>query len=140
MTAYKFLDIGIVVGSTFHVEIAISDNRGNRTILPHATWKAFIERRANIERLMQSTVPSSSSIQDLNVELVKMYDTNNVKLTLNNICLYMKPTIVLFLFELEQYVEHVLCELSQYTHGVLVRNSNILCHFLNKIVLLIKAL
>jgi len=37
----------------------------------------------DIERLMQSAVPSSSSIQDLNVELVKIYDTNNVKLTLN---------------------------------------------------------
>ncbi|KAG5333738.1 PDE11 phosphodiesterase, partial [Acromyrmex charruanus] len=50
----------------------------------YATWKAFIERRADIERLIQSTISSSSSlIQDLNMELVKMYDTNNVKLTLN---------------------------------------------------------
>ncbi|KYN42499.1 hypothetical protein ALC56_03045 [Trachymyrmex septentrionalis] len=83
--AVKFLNIGIVVGPTSHVEIAISDNRGNRIILPHATWKASIERRTDIERLMQSTVPSSSSsspIQDLNVELVKVCDTKNVKLSL----------------------------------------------------------
>ncbi|KYN14631.1 hypothetical protein ALC57_13161 [Trachymyrmex cornetzi] len=52
-TAYKFLDIGIVVGSTSHVEIAICDNRGNRIILPHVTWKAFIESHADVERLMQ---------------------------------------------------------------------------------------
>ncbi|KYN18430.1 hypothetical protein ALC57_09260 [Trachymyrmex cornetzi] len=49
------------------------------------------------------TVPSSSpSIQDLNLELVKVHDicdTNNVKLY--GTCLYMKPTTVLFLFELE---------------------------------------
>jgi len=68
---------------------------------------------------MQSTVPSSlsSPIQDLNVELVKIY-MNNVKLTLNGTCLYTKPTTVLFLFELEQCVEHVFYELSQYTHHV----------------------
>ena len=55
-TAYKYLDIGIVVESMSDVEIAIGDNRGNRIILPHTTWKAFIDRRANIQRLMQSNV------------------------------------------------------------------------------------
>ena len=43
-TAYKFLDI--VVESVSHVHIAI-DNRGNLMFIPHATWKTFIERRAN---------------------------------------------------------------------------------------------
>ncbi|KYN11006.1 hypothetical protein ALC57_16858 [Trachymyrmex cornetzi] len=52
-TAYKFLDIGIVVGPTSHVEIVICDNRGNRIILPHVTRKAFIESRADVELLMQ---------------------------------------------------------------------------------------
>ena len=33
-------------------------------------------------------------------------------------CLYMKPTTILFLFELEQCVEHVFDELSQYMHDV----------------------
>ena len=72
-------------------------------------------RCADIERLMQSTVPSSSSsssssspIQDLNVELVKVCDTKNVKLLLHDTYLYMKPTIVLFLFGVEQCVEHAL--------------------------------
>ena len=65
-TAYKFLDIGIVMGPMSYVEIAICDNRDNCTIVLHAMWKA---RRANIERLMLSTVPP---IQDLNVELVKV--------------------------------------------------------------------
>jgi len=30
LTAYKFLDIGIVVRSISHVQIAIGDNQGNR--------------------------------------------------------------------------------------------------------------
>ena len=63
---------------------------------------------------MQSTVLLSSQIQNPNVELVKIYDTNNVKLTLNGSCLYMKSTTVLLLFELEQCVEHVFYELNIY--------------------------
>jgi len=86
-TAYKFLDTEIVIGS--HMQIAIGNNRTACSL--HAMWKTFIERRADIERLMQS-ISSSSSIQDLNVELLKymirVYDTNNVKFTLNDTCLY----------------------------------------------------
>jgi len=60
-----------------------------------------------------------------------VYDTNNVKLTLNGICLYMKPSIMLFLFEVEQCVEYVFYELNQYMHGVSKKyfESNILYHF-----------
>ncbi|XP_018401840.1 PREDICTED: uncharacterized protein LOC108779007 [Cyphomyrmex costatus] len=94
-TAYKFLEIGIAVGSMSHVEIAISDTRGNRIILPHATWTAFVEKRADIERLVQSTTPSSSlMIQDLVMELVKIRDVNTVKLSLCDKCMYMKPSTV----------------------------------------------
>ncbi|XP_077257530.1 uncharacterized protein LOC143894776 [Temnothorax americanus] len=37
-TAYKFLDVGISAGFLSSVDILIGDNRGNRIILPHATW------------------------------------------------------------------------------------------------------
>ena len=43
------------------------------------TWKVFIERCANIERLVQSIVFSSLTIQDLIVELVKIGNEYNVK-------------------------------------------------------------
>jgi len=86
-------------------------------------------RCADIEQLMQSTVSSSSSpIQDLNVKLVKVCDTKNVKLSLHNTYLYMKPTIVFFLFVVEQCVEHAYYKLSQCMHGV-SKNSSILYHF-----------
>jgi len=85
------------------VQIAIGDNRGNRMFTSWKTWKTFIERRAEIKRLMQSTV-SSSPIQDLNVELVKIYNTNNVKLKNS---MFVHEIIVFFLFELEQCVKHV---------------------------------
>jgi len=66
---------------------------------------------------MINAVNSPIIIIDLrNVGLLKYM--NNVKLTLNGTCLYMKSTTVLFFFELEQYVEHVFYELGQYTHDI----------------------
>ena len=50
----------------------------------------------------------------------------NVKLLLYVTGLYIKSTIVFFLFELEKCVEHAYYKLSQCTHGV--KNSNILHH------------
>jgi len=84
-TSYRYLDIGISVGplgAVSSVEIVIGDNRGNQIILPHATWEMFIERRANIEQLLQSSAPSSLAVQDLIVEIVKLHGVNMVKLLL----------------------------------------------------------
>ncbi|XP_071579506.1 uncharacterized protein [Temnothorax nylanderi] len=132
VTAYKYLDIGINVGSTSFVELILGDNRGNQIVLPHVTWTTIIERRMDIEQLMQSTVGSSLSIRDLIIELVKMRDANIVKLTLRDTCLYMIPATILFLFEIEQCVEHVYFNLCQniqhvsnnYNHFVTVLRQN----------------
>jgi len=109
-TSYKCLDIGINVAPVFSVEIVIGDKRGNQILL-HATWEMFIERRANIEQLLQSPAPSSLAIQDLIVELVKIHDVNMVKLKLHDACLYIKSSIVLFMFELEHCINHAYFEL-----------------------------
>ena len=50
------------------VEIAIGDNQGNNIILPREMWQTFIEKRANIERFVQSIAPSLS-VQDLMIEI-----------------------------------------------------------------------
>ncbi|XP_071626679.1 uncharacterized protein [Temnothorax longispinosus] len=104
-TAYKFLDVGINAGPMSSVDILIGDNRGNRIILPHTTWVTFIEKRADIQRLVQSSEPSLLAFRDL--ELVKIRDADIVKLTSCDTSLYMKPSTVLFLFELEHCVENV---------------------------------
>jgi len=75
--------------------------------LPHATWETFTTKHADIEKLMQSTAPASLSIRDLIIDLVKIRDANIVKLTLYDICMYMKPATILFLFELEHCINHV---------------------------------
>ncbi|KYN27505.1 hypothetical protein ALC57_03103, partial [Trachymyrmex cornetzi] len=115
-TAYKFLEIGIAAGPMSQVEIVIGDTRGNRIILPHATWTAFIEKRMDIVRLMRSSTLLSLMILDLVIELVKICDLDNVKLSLCDKCVYMKPSTILFMLELEQCVEHVYFDLCQYTN------------------------
>jgi len=97
------------------VEIIIGDNRGNQIILLHAMWEMFIERRANIEQLLQSPAPSSLAIQDLIVELVKIH-VNIVKLKSHDAFLYMKSSTALFMFELEHCINHVYFVLCQKTH------------------------
>jgi len=72
--AYKYLDIEISIGLVSHVEIAIGDTRDNRIILSHATWKAFIDTREDIEQLLRFVITLSSlTIQGLNVEFCKLY-------------------------------------------------------------------
>jgi len=53
------------------VEMLLGDNKGNQIILPHATWETFITKRADIEKLIQSTAPASLSIRDLVIGLIK---------------------------------------------------------------------
>jgi len=81
----------------------LGDIQDNNIILPRAMWKAFIERCVDIERFVQSIVLSSLSIQNLVIEIVKMRDMNVVKLSLRETYLYMKPSTVLFMFELKHY-------------------------------------
>ncbi|XP_071578133.1 uncharacterized protein [Temnothorax nylanderi] len=117
-TAYKFLDVGINAGPMSPVDILIGDNRGNRIILPHTTWVTFIEKRADIQRFVQSPAPSSLAFRDLKLRVVKIRDADIVKLTSCATSLYMKPSTVLFLFELEHCVENVYFQLCQNVHGV----------------------
>ena len=84
-TAYKY--VGIVVGPVSFVEIVIGDNQGNNIILPRAMWQAFIERRADIERFVQSIALSSLSIQDLMIEIIKMHECNQIN-TARNMSVY----------------------------------------------------
>ncbi|XP_036149147.1 uncharacterized protein LOC118647775 [Monomorium pharaonis] len=120
-TGYKYLKMGISVGSEPFVEMILGDNKGNQLILPYITWQIFIERRMDIERLVRPNDCKSSSkltIHDLVVEIVKICDGNIVKLTLYNTCIYMKPSTVQFLLNLEHCVESVYNQLYQNTYSV----------------------
>ncbi|XP_029671531.1 uncharacterized protein LOC115240493 [Formica exsecta] len=112
-TAYKYLDIGISVGVTSYVELHLGDNRGNQIALPIDTWESLMLKRADVEQLVQTPNHAPIWIYDLTIEIVKIHDASIVKLTLRDSCLYMKPSTIFFLFELEHCVNHEylkLCE------------------------------
>ena len=121
---HKYLEIGIKVGPASFVELILGDIRGHRMVLPYATWTRFIERRADIERFLQSTTASPLQIRDLTVELTTIRDVNVVKLILHDTCLYMKPSTVVFMFQLEHCVEHVYFKLCQIAKSVSERYTN----------------
>ncbi|KAG5343812.1 SETMR methyltransferase, partial [Acromyrmex heyeri] len=54
----------------------------------------FVDKWVDIERLVQSNTPSSLVIQDFVIELVKIHNVHNVKLSLCDMCLHMKSSIL----------------------------------------------
>lgn len=117
-TAYKYLDIGIGVGPISFVEFIIGDNRGNQIILHYGPWKALMDRRADIERFVQATAATTLTICNLSLQIVNMRNETIVKLTSHDTSMYMKPSTLLFLFEIEHCVEHVYYQLYQTIHAV----------------------
>ncbi|XP_036148325.1 uncharacterized protein LOC118647452 [Monomorium pharaonis] len=112
-TAYKYLDIGVSVGREPFVEIILGDNKSNQIQLSRDTWVIMIEKRMDIERLLQSTTVTSLWIDNLLIELVKLHNGSVVKFTLNNKALYMKPLTVQFLLNFEDVVNNVYFKLSR---------------------------
>ncbi|XP_039312760.1 uncharacterized protein LOC120359423 [Solenopsis invicta] len=116
-TSYKWLDIGINAGSISYVELVLGDNRGNQIALPYKTWRSLIEKRMDIEGLMQSkTAPLL--IHELIVQQIKLHEEHIIKLTLHNTYICMKPATVSFMFELEHCIEHVYFTLCQNMNNV----------------------
>ena len=76
------------------------------------------DAKVDIERFLQSNKPPSLSIRDLVMEHVKIRDASVVKLILHDSCLYMKPSTILFLFELEHCVNHEYLKLCQNIEAV----------------------
>ncbi|XP_011860048.1 PREDICTED: uncharacterized protein LOC105557411 [Vollenhovia emeryi] len=113
-TAYKYLDVGIcVVPDESYVEFMLGDNQGNKIVLDYSMWMEIIKKRVEIEQLFKSTDASSVQIDNLVLELVRTYNNKVVILTLDDTCMYMNMSTVLFLLKLEHCVEHVYRELSE---------------------------
>ena len=53
-TSYKFLEIGINVGSPSYVEIALGDHRRHELLLSLETWKGLYEQRWNIYKMLRN--------------------------------------------------------------------------------------
>ena len=112
------MEIGISVGAVSYVELVLGDNRGNQIVLPFDTWKSLMQKRMEIERLLQSP-QTPLWIRDLTIEVVKMSDSEIVKITLHGgNSLYMKPSTILYLFDLGKCIDHMYFWLCQNTHIV----------------------
>ncbi|KAL6420587.1 hypothetical protein ACFW04_014634 [Cataglyphis niger] len=106
-TSYKYLEIGISIGTVSCVQLVLNDNCGNQIVLPFETWKSLMQKRADIERLLQ-TSQSPLPIQDLTIKVIKISDSDIIKMTLYNNSLYMNPSTLINLFDFEKCVEHVI--------------------------------
>jgi len=68
-----------------------------------------MEHRADIEQLVQSTPEAiSREIHDLIIEIVKIRNENMVKFTSHDTSIYMKPSTVRFMLDLEHCVKNAL--------------------------------
>lgn len=99
------------------VELVIGDNRGNQILLPFETWKSLMQKRVDIEQLLQSPQPPLR-IRDLIIEAVKISDSDIIKMTMYNNSLYMKLPTVLYLFDFEKCIDHMYYWLCENTHIV----------------------
>ncbi|XP_011883611.1 PREDICTED: uncharacterized protein LOC105570776 [Vollenhovia emeryi] len=114
-TAFKYRDIGIrVVPRASYVEIILGDNQGRQMELDQSIWKEYRNIQSKIDQLLKATDASSSSAIQLNhlaIELVRTRHGNIVKVTSNNTSMYMKPSTISFLFELEHCVDCIYFQL-----------------------------
>jgi len=98
-TSYKYLDIGISVGAVLYVELILGNNQ---IVLPISTWNLLMQKRADIERYLQST---PLTIGDLTIEVHIMHQSKIVKFTLCDNSLYIKP--LLHLFNYDNCIDHM---------------------------------
>ncbi|XP_011707609.1 PREDICTED: uncharacterized protein LOC105462604 [Wasmannia auropunctata] len=75
-TNFKYLDIGISVGSISYVEILIGDNRGNHIILFHGMWKIVICKKLDklIRRRINVMPPKPQAFPLTSVEEVNHFN------------------------------------------------------------------
>jgi hypothetical protein len=98
------------------VELVLGDNRGNQIVLSFDMWKSIMQKRADIERLQSAETPLW--IQDMVFEVVKMSNSQIIKMTLSNNSLYMKPSTLLHLFDFENCIRHMYFWLSENMYSV----------------------
>jgi len=78
------------------------------------TWEAIMEHRVDIEQLVQSTSEAiHPKIRDLIIEIVKIRKENVVKFTSHDTSIYMKPSTVRFMLDLEYCVKNAFCSIWQ---------------------------
>ncbi|XP_053985485.1 uncharacterized protein LOC128879935 [Hylaeus volcanicus] len=125
-TFYKYLDIGVQIGGSCDVELAIGDSRGNEIKFSMDTWKDLLRKRHNILQIFADTPGTSSepiSINDVTVKLRQLNDVKLAKLSDSTVSMFMSEKTVQKLFAFEYCIDHMYSWLSENLYLVELHNS-----------------
>ncbi|KAL6254304.1 hypothetical protein P5V15_014350 [Pogonomyrmex californicus] len=124
---YKYLEIGINVGPSSYVEIALGDHRGQELILSLETWKGLYEQRWNIYKLLLNDYKNNFniSIGPLTVRICLMNDVTLVRLESLNVRVTMIESTLCRMFDLYECIDVTFDRLVKFVDAKYTRFSNI---------------
>ncbi|XP_072762571.1 uncharacterized protein [Anoplolepis gracilipes] len=120
-TEFKFLEIGINVGTPSYVEIVIGDHQGKELVLSLETWKGLYEQRRNIHDLLRKDSKDTYNFISVGPLTVRVHTINDTKLisleSLNVRMMMIEPTLHR-MFDLDQCIDVTFDRLVRITETV----------------------
>ncbi|XP_072744126.1 uncharacterized protein [Anoplolepis gracilipes] len=120
-TEFKFLEIGINVGTPSYVEIVIGDQQGKELVLSLETWKGLYEQRRNIHDLLRKDSKDTYNFISVGPLTVRVHTINDTKLisleSLNVRMMMIEPTLHR-MFDLDQCIDVTFDRLVRITETV----------------------
>ncbi|XP_072758526.1 uncharacterized protein [Anoplolepis gracilipes] len=120
-TEFKFLEIGINVGTPSYVEIVIGDHQGKELVLSLETWKGLYEQRRNIHDLLRKDSKDTYNFISVGPLTVRVHTINDTKLisleSLNVRMMMIEPTLHR-MFNLDQCIDVTFDRLVRITETV----------------------
>lgn len=116
-TFYKYLDIGVRIGSCCHVELALGDTHGNEIQFSMAVWKDFLRNREDILRNFANS-GNAVRVGDINVEFCQFNGIKLAKLSNSAKCIQITKKTMTRLFDLEYCIDHMYSWLSENLNSV----------------------
>ncbi|XP_072762596.1 uncharacterized protein, partial [Anoplolepis gracilipes] len=120
-TEFKFLEIGINVGTPSYVEIVIGDHQGKELVLSLETWKGLYEQRRNIHDLLRKDSKDTYNFISVGPLTVRVHTINDTKLisleSLNVRMMMIEPTLHC-MFNLDQCIDVTFDRLVRITETV----------------------
>lgn len=117
-TGYKYLDIGINVSTSSHVEIALGDSRGIEIHFTHDVWKAFLNQRNVINNFFNNDEETSKTIEHITLRFGKINNLKVLRLETSSLYLVMSSNTVYNMFALEYCIDCIIQSLSNITNIV----------------------
>ncbi|KYN40026.1 hypothetical protein ALC56_05577 [Trachymyrmex septentrionalis] len=105
-TGYKFLEIGINVGSPSYVEIVLGDHCGHELSLSLEIWKSLYEHRWNIYKILRNEYKDNfTSIGPLTVRICTLNNATLVCLDSSFVRIMMTETTLRHMFDFDGCID-----------------------------------